>query len=126
MENRYVVKAAAGFEVVVGVIFLTAPDVPCRLLFATRPEGIGIPLGRFAGVALVALGTVCLISGAAEPRRIAAQSLLVFNVGATIFLAWVAVATAFRGPLLWPGVILHAIISAALLSQFVTRRSLAS
>lgn len=64
--HRYVVEVAAGFEIVVGAIFLTAPDIPCRLLFAATPEGIGTLLGRFAGVALVALGITCLTSGAQD------------------------------------------------------------
>ena len=127
MVHRYVVKVAAGFEVVVGIIFLTAPDIPCRLLFAATPEGLAIQLGRFAGVALVALGMTCLIGGATEPLCSAALGLLVFNVGATFFLAWVAVATtAFRGLLLWPVVVLHAIIAALLIPQFLASRSLAS
>ena len=126
MVHRYVVKLAAGLEVVVGIFFLTAPDIPCRLLFAATPEGLGIVLGRFAGAALVALAITCLISGAPEPCRSAALGLLVFNVSATIFFAWVAVATAFRGFLLWPVVVLHAIIAAALLTHFLTGSSLAS
>jgi hypothetical protein len=36
---------------------------------------------------------------------------LVFNIGATIFFAWVGVATTFRGVLLWPVVVLHAVIT---------------
>jgi hypothetical protein len=126
MVYRYVVKLAAGFEIVVGAIFLTVPDALCRTLFAMTPQGIGTLLGRFAGVALIALGTTGSIWGATEPLRSAALGLFVFNIGATIFLVWVAVATTFRGPLLWPGVILHATIAVALLPQFLTRRSLAS
>jgi hypothetical protein len=126
MVHRFVVKVAAGLEVVVGIIFLTAPDIPCRLLFAATPEGLGILLGRFAGIALVALGITCLISAAPGPLRSGALGLLVFNVGATFFFAWVAVATAFRGSLLWPVVVLHAILAAALLPQFLTMRSFAS
>src|SRR5229473_7346974 len=121
MLQRTVVIVAAWLEIVVGASFVTALEVPCRLLFAATPEGVAIPLARFAGVALVALGIACLPSKAAGPGRSAMLGLLVFNVGATIFFAWVAVATTFRGLLLWPVVILHAVIAAALLLQFLTR-----
>ncbi len=51
------------------------------------------------------------------PQRGAVRGLFVFNLGATIFFAWVATATAFRGFVLWPVVILHAVITIALVPQ---------
>jgi hypothetical protein len=123
MPQRFVVRVAAWLEILVGFGFIIVLDVPCRLLFAATPEGVAIPLGRFAGVALVALGVACLPVKAAGPRRSAALGLLVFNIGATIFFAWVAVATTFRGSLIWLAVMLHAVIAAALLPQFLTKGS---
>jgi hypothetical protein len=116
MMNRYVVMAAAWLEIVVGATFLAVPDIPCRLLFAATPDGLGVPLARFAGIGLLALGIGCLPSKATGSNRSAVLGLFVFNVGATLFCAWIAVATSFRGLLLWPVVILHAIIATALLS----------
>ena len=98
--QRSVVMGAAWLEIVVGAILLAAPDMPCQLLFATPPEGAGIPLARFAGVALAALGIACLPSAATGPSRSAVLGLLFFNVGVAILLALVAVATPFRGSLL--------------------------
>ena len=119
MIKRFVIMAAACLEIVVGAIFLAAPDLPCRLLFAVAPEGVAIPLARFAGVALLGLGIACLPSKLAGSSRGAVLGLLAFNVGATVFFAWVAVATGFRGLLLWPVVILHAVIAIALVPQFL-------
>jgi hypothetical protein len=51
MMQKLVVNTTAWLEIIVGVIFLTATDSPCRLLFAAKPEGVGIALARFAGVA---------------------------------------------------------------------------
>jgi hypothetical protein len=126
MLQRTVVMVAAWLEILVGVSFITAFGVPCQLLFAATPEGIGAPLARFAGVALAGLGIACVPSKPAGPRHSAVLGLLIFNAGATIFLVWVAVATTFRGILLWPVAVLHAVIAAALLPQFLTRDSLAS
>ena len=123
MPQSSVVKAAAWLEIIVGAIFVTAPEVPCRLLFAVPPSGVGVPLGRFAGVALLALGTACMPLTTAGSRRSAVLGLLIFNAGAVIFLAAVALTTTFRGFLLWPAVILHGAIAVALLPQFLTVRS---
>ena len=97
MLHKTVVMVSAWLEIVAGASFLTALDVPCRMLFAATPQGVGIPLTRFAGVALVALGIACLPSKAALPRRSAVLGLLVYNAGATVLLAWIAIATTFRG-----------------------------
>ena len=56
MLQKSVVVTAAWLEIVVGAVFLTACDVPSQLLFAAKPEGVGIVLARFAGVGLFALG----------------------------------------------------------------------
>jgi hypothetical protein len=124
--NTFIQGAAAWLEVVVGLCFIGIPNVPCRLLFAATPEGIAMPLARFAGVALLGLGIASLPSKLAGSRRGAVLGLLAFNVGATIFCTWVAVATLFRGFLLWPVIILHAVIACALLAQFPTTVSRAS
>jgi hypothetical protein len=111
---KSVVMAAAWLEIVAGAVCLTVLDVACRLLFAVTPAGMARPLGRFAGVALIALGIACLPSRGAMPRRRTVQALLVYNIGAATLFAWVGVATTLRGMLLWPAVILHAVITAAL------------
>jgi hypothetical protein len=87
MLQRSVVMAAAWLEIIVGGILITLVDVPCQLLFATKPEGIGMPLARFAGVALVGLGISCL-PPAAGARRSAVLGLFAFNVGVACLLGW--------------------------------------
>ena len=122
MVRRYVVMASAWLEIVVGVIFITVPDVPCVLLFGAKPEGIGVPLAHWVGVGLLALGIACLPSKATGSHRGAVLGLFVFNAGVAILLAWVGVVTAVHGFLLWPGAILHAAIAVALLPQLLTSR----
>jgi hypothetical protein len=120
MLQKSVVMTAVWLEIVVGAIFLTVPDVPCRLLFAAKPEGVGVVLARFAGVGLFALGIACLPSTATGSHRNAVFGLIVFNVGVASLFAWVGVATTLRGELLWPVVVLHAAIALALLPQLFT------
>ena len=121
MVQRYVVKVAAWLEIVVGVIFVTLPDVPCLLVFGAKPESVGRPLAHWVGVALIALGIACLPTKAAESNHNAVLGLFVFNLGATILFAWVGVVT-IHGFALWPVVILHAVITVALLRQLVISR----
>ena len=77
-------------------------------------------LARFAGVGLFALGIACLPSTATGSHRSAVSGLIVFNVGVASLFTWVGVATTLRGALLWPVVVLHAAIAAALLPQLLT------
>jgi len=107
-------------------MLLAAYEVPCRLLFAATPEGVGIVGTRLAGIALVALGIACLPSAIAESRRGAVLGLFIFNAGTAILLVWVGVATPLHGLLLWPGAGLHAIIAAALLPQLLKRVAVAA
>ena len=122
MLQRYVVMAAAWLEIIVGVLFIAVPDLPCALLFAEKPEGIGVPVARFAGFGLLALGIACLPSTATVSRR-DVMGLFVFNVGVAILFVSVAVTTTFHGLLLWPGAILHAAIAAALAPHLLTTKS---
>ena len=123
MQQGLVVGAAAWLEIVVGALFLTVPDVLCLLLFGARPDAIGIPLGRFAGIALVALGLACLPSRDAGSRRNVVVGLFAFNAAVAILFAYVGFASALHGLLLWPAVILHTIIAAALLPHFMAKGS---
>jgi hypothetical protein len=122
MLQRVVVMTAAWLEIVVGVTAITALGLMCRLLFAAEPNGVAIPLGRLAGVALLAVGIACLPSRSAESCRNAVLGLFVYNFGTAALLAWVGIATTFRGALLWPGVLLHVVIAVALLTQLLARR----
>ncbi len=116
MLQRSVVIAAAWLEIIVGATFVAVPDLLCVLLFGTKPEGIGVPLARFAGFGLLALGIAGLPSTATGSRR-GVVGLFVFNVGVTILFVWVGVFTTTHGVLLWPVAILHAAIATALVPQ---------
>jgi hypothetical protein len=120
MTQSYIVKAAAWLEIIVGVVFITVPDLPCTLLFDAKPEGIGRPLARWIGIGLFALGIACVPSKATELRR-TELGLFAFNAGIAILLAWVGISVAIHGFLLWPGVILHSLISIAALGASVAQ-----
>jgi hypothetical protein len=114
VKNESVVKAAAWLEIVVGATLVAAPDLVSQLLFGGAAAGTAGPLGRFAGVALFALGLGSVRSAGESLFRSAATALFIFNAGTAALLAWVATATMLRGVLLWPAVALHAAIALAL------------
>jgi hypothetical protein len=116
MLQKSIVVTAAWLEIVAGAALLTVPNVVCRLLFATTPEGIRLPIGRLAGVALVALGIACLPLRLAGPHLSAVLGLLAYNMRVAILLGRLGLTTTLRGALLWLVVLLHAVIAAALLA----------
>src|SRR5262249_50263728 len=117
------VGVGEGLEIGGGGLFVRVADGLCVLLFGARPDAIGIPLGRFAGIALVALGLACLPSRDAGSRRNVVVGLFAFNAAVAILFAYVGFASALHGLLLWPGVILHTIIAVALLPHFLAKDS---
>jgi hypothetical protein len=124
--QKYVVIVAAWLEIVVGALgalILLASDVSAMLLSGAKPEGIGISIARFAGIALIALG-IAFLPARAGLRPNSLLGLFVFNVGAAILFAWVAVTTQ-HGPLTWPGAIRHAGIAVLLTPQLLKKGSLA-
>ena len=121
MFQRFVVMAAAWLEIVVGASFAALPDIPSMLLFAAKPEGIGVYLARFAGFGLLGLGIASLPSATTGSRR-GVVGLFVFNLGVSILFVWVGVVTTVHGLLLWPVAILHAVIATALVPQLLTSK----
>ena len=123
--QKYLVRAAAWLEIITGIALIIGPKIACLLLFAAPLDGIGVPLGRYAGIAVLALGTACLPAATADARR-AVLGLLMYNVGAVMLFVWIWIATTFHGFLLWPAMILHAGIAFGLLLQLRNRGSAAA
>lgn len=112
--QRTVVMIAAWVEIIVGVSFVLVPQGQSQFVFGSTPDVIGTLWARFSGVALIGLGISCLPSNLSAMNRNAVRGLFLFNIGATIFFAWAGVATSFRGVLVCPVVMLHAILAIAL------------
>ena len=112
--HQTAVVIAAWVEIIVGASFILVPNAQSQLVFAATIDGAGVHFARLAGIGLIGLGLASMPSSLAGIRRDAVRALLVFNIAATIFFAWIGVATTFRGVVLWPVVILHAVIAIAL------------
>jgi hypothetical protein len=85
---------------------------------ATTPSGLAV--ARLAGFALLALGIGCWPGRASASRADrAVRGLLTYNALATIFLTYVVVRGSLHGVLLWPAIVLHAILSLLLLRMLL-------
>ena len=106
-------KFAAIGEAVTGLALLIAPSLVGQLLLGEQLAGVAIPVARVAGIALIALGIACW-PGWSLP------GMLTYSVLVTLYLACLGFAGGLSGVLLWPAVILHAILT-ALLTRDVAR-----
>jgi hypothetical protein len=102
MKN-VLVFAAVG-EAATGLALLVVPSIVGRLLLGEELAGIAISVARVAGIALVALGIACWPG----PPRV---GMLIYSAAVTLFLAYLGLVSDVGGILLWPAVILHAILT---------------
>ena len=96
-----VAEAATGFALVV------APSLVVRMLLGGDLAGVAGPVSRVAGMALVGLGVACWPG----PPRI---GMLAYGASVTVYLAYLGLAGAASGVLLWPAVVLHMLLSLSL------------
>jgi hypothetical protein len=107
MKNR-VLTVAAVLEVATGVALLIVPSLVGRLLFGEELTGIVIPVARVLGIALIALGVCCW------PGSTALYGMLAYSGLVTLYLLYLAIRGEWVGPLLWPVVALHGILTVLL------------
>ena len=100
------VFAAIG-EATTGLALLIVPSLVVQLLLDQQLAGVAIPIARVSGIALIALGIACWPG----PPPI---GMLAYGALVTLYLAYLGFAGGFSGVLLWPAVILHAILTALL------------
>ena len=104
--KRVLIFAAVG-EAGTGLALLIVPSLVGRLLLGEELTGTAIPVARVAGIALIALGVACWPG----PPRV---GMLTYSAAVTLYLAYVGFAGGSAGILLWPAVVLHAILTALL------------
>ena len=104
--NRVLIFAAAG-EAATGLALLLVPSLVGQLLLGTELTGIAVTVARVAGIALIGLGVACWPG---TPLL----GMLIYSAAVTLYLAYLGIAGGLTGLLLWPAVILHAILTALL------------
>jgi hypothetical protein len=106
---------AAVSEAGTGLAFLIVPSLAGQLLFGAQLSGIAVTLARVGGIALIALGIACCPG---SPLF----GMLTYSAAATLYLACVGFAGGLTGILLWPAVVLHAVLTLLLARAWLTYR----
>jgi hypothetical protein len=107
MNRLFVLTAFA--EAATGLALIVVPSVVARLLFGAELGGVTVVVARVAGIALLSLGLACWSGN--TPSLAAIRGMTVYNVLAAAYLAYLGVFGEWVGVLLWPAVVLHAILS---------------
>jgi hypothetical protein len=104
IRMRKVLVFAAVAEAVTGLALLIVPSLVVRLLFGEELIGVAIPPARVAGIALITLGIACWPG----PPLV---GMLAYSAALTIYLAYLGLMGGFSGLLMWPAVVLHAVLT---------------
>src|SRR5512139_1769486 len=120
--KRVLIFAAVG-EAGTGLALLIVPSLVGRVLLGEELTGIAIPVARVAGIALIALGLACwpgsdAASTAARPFR----AMLCYSLLATLYLIYLGISGEWIGGLLWPAVVVHAILTILLVRAWFKDR----
>lgn len=109
---RKILAFAALVEVGTGLALIVDPAIVAALLLGADISGVGTLLGRFFGIALLALGLACWPSRQrAESGSPAFRAMLTYNALIALYLTYLGTAGHMGGLLLWPGVVLHAVVA---------------
>ena len=105
MKNALIVTAV--LEAATGLALLIVPALVGQLLFGEALTGVAIPAARVAGIALIAIAVACW-------QGSPLIGMWAYSAAVTLYLAYVGFAGGLTGVLLWPAVVLHAILTALL------------
>ena len=113
MKN-WLLALAAIAEVATGLALLVAPALVGRLLLGAELTGVAVPVARVLGIALIALGVACWPGPAL-------LGMLTYGVLVTLYLLYLGIRSEWVGPLLWPAVVLHAVLTLLLARAWFKR-----
>src|ERR1700757_4027555 len=105
---KKVLTPAAVAEAATGAALIVVPSLVGRLLLGAELTGVSIPVSRVLGIALLALGVCCW------PGSTPLCGMLTYGELVTVYLAYVGVVVGFTGILLWPAVVVHALLTVLL------------
>ena len=112
---RRMLVLAALAEGATGLALVIVPSRVGALLLGNELTGAATTVARVAGIALIALAIACW------PGR-PLIAMLMYSGAVTLYLGYVGFATSWTGPLLWPAVVLHLILTALLTLASITHQ----
>ena len=96
-----------------GLALLVISCLVGRLLLGEDLAGVAIVVARALGIALIAFGIAC----SPGPPRV---GMLIYSGAVALYLAYAGLALGFASILLWPAVVLHAILMILLARRSTT------
>jgi hypothetical protein len=114
MKNKLLALAAMA-EAATGLALLILPSLVGRLLLRAELTGVAVPVARVLGIALIALGVACW------PGRTALCGMLIYGAAVTLYLSYLGIRGEWVGSLLWPAVVLHAVLTLLLARAWFTQ-----
>jgi len=114
--KRLLTLAAIG-ETATGLALLIVPSLVVWLLFDAEIVGVGVVMSRLVGIALIGLGVACWPG---TNTRQASYGMMTYSVLAMLYLTDIGLAGEWVGPLLWPAVVLHAVLTLLLARAWFT------
>ena len=125
IETRLLILVCAVLETGTGLALLVVPRFVVRLLLGAQLLGAGVATSRLCGVALVSFGLACWPEWEPPSNRLdrrAVRALLLYNASATAYLACLMALDGYRGLLLVPAIVIHAVLSGLLARTVMGRR----
>lgn len=111
ISRRFLAFAAVA-EVGIGLAMMIDPAIVVRLLLGVEVSASGTLLGRFFGIALLALELACWPNPQrAESGSSAFRAMLIYNALFALYLAYLGKVGNLGGLLLWLAVAFHAVVA---------------
>lgn len=111
ISARKLVAFSATVEAATALALVGVPRLTSHALLGAELTVPGIAVVRCFGVALLALAVAVWPVGDNVDGRSAVRALLLYNATIAVYLIWLSTHWAMKGPLLWPAVVLHAIVA---------------
>ena len=106
---KKVLAVAAALEAATGLLLIVYPPIVVRLLLGLEITDSLVLVCRIFGISLVALAVACWPGGQAQPL----YGMLTYGALVTLYLIVVGIGGT-GGILLWPAVVLHALLTVTL------------
>jgi hypothetical protein len=114
--RRKILALASIVETATGVALIFDPRLVVWLLVGSNAPSSDILMARLPGIAILGLGLACWPDAdRSADNASACRGMLVYNVLIALFLVYLFVVGHLGGVLLWPAVVLHAIVAILLL-----------
>jgi hypothetical protein len=115
MAIRRLLAVVGAGEALTGLALVIYPSPLVRLLFGAEIFGVGAVMSRIAGITLIALGIACWPG----PPLV---GMLTYSALTTTYLTYVGFGGEWIGPLLWPEVTVHAVLTVLLAGAWFKAR----